>query len=94
MISRRLMLTGTAGLIALATARLVRAEALTLITARSGRMEIKRTTRNHQAEYLTGTVRIDPLFQAPNPARALARARLPSNRVPEPRGTAIRSARF
>jgi hypothetical protein len=42
MISRRLMLTGTAGLIALATARLVRAEALTLITARSGRMEIKR----------------------------------------------------
>ena len=39
MISRRLMLTGTAGLIALATARL---EALTLITARSGRMEIKR----------------------------------------------------
>jgi hypothetical protein len=29
MISRRLMLTGTAGLIALATARLVRAEALT-----------------------------------------------------------------
>jgi hypothetical protein len=73
MISRRLMLTGTAGLIALATARLVRAEALTLIAARRGTMEIKRNgsqpSRKGQAEYFTGTVRIDPLFQAPDPAR-------------------------
>ena len=38
-------------------------------------MEIKRAGsqpfRNGQAEYFTGTVRIDPLFQAPAPARAV-----------------------
>ena len=37
-------------------------------------MEIKRSgsqpSDKGQAEYFTGTVRIDPLFQSPNPARA------------------------
>jgi quercetin dioxygenase-like cupin family protein len=57
MISRRLMLTGTAGLIALATARLVRAEALTLIAARSGTMEIK---RNDPVRIGAGQVTFEP----------------------------------
>jgi quercetin dioxygenase-like cupin family protein len=39
------------------------------------KMEIKRSgtqsSAKGQAEYFTGTVRIDPLFQAPNPARVV-----------------------
>lgn len=39
------------------------------------KMEIKRSgaqpSAKGQAEYFTGTVRIDPLFQAPDPARAV-----------------------
>jgi quercetin dioxygenase-like cupin family protein len=39
-------------------------------------MEVKRIgsepSRKAPAEYFTGTVRIDPLFQAPEPARASA----------------------
>jgi quercetin dioxygenase-like cupin family protein len=45
-------------------------------TPRKTEMEIKRIgsepSRKAPAEYFTGTVRIDPLFQAPEPARASA----------------------
>jgi quercetin dioxygenase-like cupin family protein len=44
-----------------------------LIKRRSEAMEIKRSgsqpSRKGPAEYFTGTVRVDPLFQAPDPAR-------------------------
>ena len=44
------------------------------------------------ADYFTGTVRIDPLFQAPDPARLPAPASH-SSLARAPRGTPIRSAR-
>jgi hypothetical protein len=41
-------------------------------------MEIKRAgsqpSRKGPAEYFTGTVRVDPLFEAPDPARVLGPA--------------------
>ena len=75
-IRRRCLLVGGAGSAALAVAGLGRAQALTLMTSsqpRSGTLDIKRNgsqpSRRGQAEYFTGIVRIDPLFQAPDPAR-------------------------
>jgi len=75
MITRRGMLHVTGGLAALA-ARPVAAETPTRTVPkkpRNGTMEIKRggsqPSRQGPAEYFTGTVRVDPLFQAPDPAR-------------------------
>src|SRR5438105_2843335 len=76
MITRRRMLPATGGLAALATTGPAAAETPTLTgpTKRgNGIMEIKRSgsqpSRKAPAEYFTGTVRVDPLFQAPDPAR-------------------------
>ena len=78
MITRRRMLAATGGLAALAAAGAGPAgaqEKLTTPTTRRIRtMEIKRSgsqpSGKGPADYFTGTVRIDPLFQAPDPARA------------------------
>jgi quercetin dioxygenase-like cupin family protein len=72
MITRRSMLVAAAG-----TAVLAGSAASNPATAsRATEMEIKRIgsepSRKGPAEYFTGTVRIDPLFQAPEPARASA----------------------
>jgi quercetin dioxygenase-like cupin family protein len=74
MITRRHMLATTGGLTALATAGPAAAETPPHPTKRrNGTMEIKRNgsqpPRKGPAEYFTGAVRIDPLFQAPDPAR-------------------------
>ena len=59
-------------------------------------MEIKRVgsqpSTKGPADWFTGTVRIDPLFQAKDPARAPAQASR-SSLVRERRGTRIRSDR-
>ena len=59
-------------------------------------MEIKRAgsqpSGKGPADWFTGTVRIDPLFSPPEPAR-VAGARSPSSPAPAPPGTPIRSAR-
>jgi quercetin dioxygenase-like cupin family protein len=76
MITRRRVLAATGGLAALAAAGPAGAdEKLTAPTERGkGTMEIKRNgsqpSGNGPADYFTGAVRIDPLFQAPDPARA------------------------
>jgi quercetin dioxygenase-like cupin family protein len=72
MITRRRMLAATGGLAALAAA--AQAPAMTAPTTRRVRtIEIKRSgsqpSGKGPADYFTGTVRIDPLFQAPDPAR-------------------------
>jgi quercetin dioxygenase-like cupin family protein len=76
MITRRRMLAATGGLAALAAAGPAAAEMPTLTVPanrRNGTMEIKRSgsqpSRKAPAEYFTGAVRVDPLFQAPDPAR-------------------------
>src|SRR6516164_3185486 len=65
MITRRGVLANTTGAAALALAG--------ILFDRSEAMEIKRIgsqpSRKAPAEYFTGAVRIDPLFQAPDPAR-------------------------
>ena len=59
-------------------------------------MEIKRSgsqpSGKGPADYFTGTVRVDPLFQAPDPARVAAPAS-PSSPARAPRGTRIRWVR-
>ena len=77
MITRRRILAATGGLAALAAAGPAAAETPTLTVPtnrRNGTMEIKRSgsqpSRKAPAEYFTGAVRVDPLFQAPDPARA------------------------
>jgi quercetin dioxygenase-like cupin family protein len=76
MITRRRMLAGTGGLAALAAAGSAGAsENLTAPTGGGkGTMEIKRSgsqpSAKGPADYFTGAVRVDPLFQAPDPARA------------------------
>jgi len=59
-------------------------------------MEIKRIgshpSSNGSESYFTGSVRIDPLFDAPEPARGTGLAS-PSRRVPAPPGTRIRLVR-
>ena len=74
--TRRRMLAAGGGLAAFAASGPVAAEtrAPTVSTRRNGTMEIKRSgsqpSRQAPAEYFTGAVRVDPLFQAPDPARA------------------------
>ena len=59
-------------------------------------MEIKRNgsqpSGKGPAEYFTGAVRIEPLFEAPDRHAFLAPAS-PSSRAPAPHGTRIRSVR-
>ena len=59
-------------------------------------MEIKRSgsqpSGKGPADWFTGTVRIDPLFSPPDPAR-VAGARSPSSRARARPGTRTRSAR-
>jgi quercetin dioxygenase-like cupin family protein len=74
MITRRRMLAAAGGFAALAAAGPGAAETPTTpIKGRNGTMEIKRSgsqpSRKGPAEYFTGAVRVDPLFQAPDPAR-------------------------
>ena len=76
MMTRRRILTVTASLTALAAAGRAHGQALAptiLSDQRNGTMDIKRNgsqpSRKGQAEYFTGAARIDPLFQAPDPAR-------------------------
>ena len=76
MITRRRMLATTAGLAALAPIQSVAAETPLLNVPpnrRNETMEIKRIgsqpSGEGPAEYFTGAVRIDPLFQASDPAR-------------------------
>ena len=73
-ISRRLMLAGTAsGLASFAAIRFAAAQPAIQTERRSDAMEIKRNgsqpSRKGSADYFTGSVRVDPLFQAPAPAR-------------------------
>jgi quercetin dioxygenase-like cupin family protein len=75
-ITRRRMLADTGGLAILTAARPTAADApkLTVPTKRSNEtMEIMRVgsrpSGKGPTEYFTGSVRIDPLFQAPDPAR-------------------------
>lgn len=74
MIKRRRMLAGTGCLTVLAAAGAASAETPTTTKRRSGTMDIKRVgsqpSRKGPAEYFTGVVRVDPLFEAPDPARA------------------------
>ena len=76
MITRRCVLAATGGLAALATAGPAAAETpapSVATTGRNGPMEIKRSgsqpSAKGPADYFTGMVRIDPLFEAPEPAR-------------------------
>jgi quercetin dioxygenase-like cupin family protein len=76
-ITRRGMLAATGGLAALAAARPGAAEAPSTTGStkrRNETMEIMRSgsrpSGKGPAEYFTGSVRIDPLFQSPDPARA------------------------
>jgi len=74
MITRRHLLAATGGL-ALAAAGPAAAQtpALAVPTPRRNEMEIKRNgsqpSAKGSADYFTGVVRIDPLFEAPEPAR-------------------------
>ena len=76
MITRRHILAVTGGLAALAAAGAGPggAQELTVPTRRKGTMEIKRNgsqpSGKGPGDYFTGQVRVDPLFQAPDPARA------------------------
>ena len=69
MITRRHLLSAAGGLVAFSATPVVAAEA----EPRIGFMEIKRNgsqpSGKGPADYFTGTVRIDPLFQANEPAR-------------------------
>src|SRR3712207_8511642 len=73
MVTRRRLLAASGGLAALAAAPPV--PAMDVPTGRGRRtMEIKRNgsqpSGKGPAEWFTGSVKIDPLFQAPDPARA------------------------
>ena len=75
MITRRRMLAGAGGFAALAAAGAAAGQTPAVTTqGRNGTMEIKRSgsqpSRKGPSEYFTGAVRVDPLFQAPDPARA------------------------
>jgi quercetin dioxygenase-like cupin family protein len=75
MITRRSMLAIAGGLAALAATRDSSAQMPTVPTQRrNGAMEIKRSgsqpSRRGPADYFTGSVRVDPLFQPSDPARA------------------------
>jgi quercetin dioxygenase-like cupin family protein len=73
MITRRRLLTATGGLVVAAAGPAAGETPLPVQTnGRNGSMEIKRSgaqpSTKGSADYFTGTVRIDPLFQAPDPA--------------------------
>jgi quercetin dioxygenase-like cupin family protein len=76
MITRRRMLAAAGGGVTLAAAGPAGAQEKLTVPAerRKGTMEIKRNgsqpSGRGPADYFTGAVRIDPLFQAPDPARA------------------------
>jgi quercetin dioxygenase-like cupin family protein len=76
MITRRRLLAATGGLAALAATGPAGARKKLTVPGKRGKgsMEIKRNgsqpSGKGPADYFTGTVRIDPLFQAPDPARA------------------------
>jgi quercetin dioxygenase-like cupin family protein len=67
------MLAYASGVAALASAGGVAAQTPTPKTRMRSEMEIKRSgsepSRRGPTEYFTGAVRVDPLFQAPDPAR-------------------------
>jgi quercetin dioxygenase-like cupin family protein len=72
--SRRRLLTTAGGLAALSVATSLPAQSLSQATSTGSQtMDIKRSgsqpSRKGPAEYFTGTVRIDPLFQALEPSR-------------------------
>jgi quercetin dioxygenase-like cupin family protein len=74
MMTRRHILATTGGLAALATAGAAAAQRSNVSTqARNGTMQITRSgsqpSAKGSAEYFTGAVRVDPLFQAGDPAR-------------------------
>jgi quercetin dioxygenase-like cupin family protein len=73
MITRRCMLAATGGCAALASVKSTAAQTANAPTRRNGAMEIKRigsqSSGKGPADYFTGAVRVDPLFQAPEPAR-------------------------
>ena len=74
MITRRRMLATTGGFAGLAAARAAVAQGSDVTTQRrTGMMQITRNgsqrSRKGPAEWFTGAARIDPLFQAPDPAR-------------------------
>jgi hypothetical protein len=76
MITRRRMLVASSCLAALAAVGPAAAQMSTLnvpANPTDGTMEIKRSgsqpSRKGAPEYFTGSVRIDPLFQAPDPVR-------------------------
>jgi quercetin dioxygenase-like cupin family protein len=74
MITRRRMLAAAGDLAALAAAGAAGAqEKLTIPTKRKGAMNVQRNGSQPSvkgpADYFTGSARIDPLFQAPDPAR-------------------------
>ena len=74
MITRRRMLAATGGRAGLAAAGAAAAQAPNVPTqGRNGMMQSTRNgsqpSRKGPAESFTGAVRIDPLFQAPDPAR-------------------------
>jgi quercetin dioxygenase-like cupin family protein len=73
MITRRRILAGTGGIAALAAAGAAAQGANDPTQARSGTMQITRggsqPSRKGPAEWFTGAVRVDPLFQAADPAR-------------------------
>jgi quercetin dioxygenase-like cupin family protein len=76
MITRRRLLAATGGLAALAATGPAGARKKLTVPGKRGKgsMEIKRNgsqpSGKGPADYFTGTVRVDPLFQAPDPARA------------------------
>jgi quercetin dioxygenase-like cupin family protein len=73
MITRRRMLAVTGGAALAAAGPAAADTANVTIQRRNGTMEIKRNgsqaSRAGSTEYFSGVVRIDPLFQAPDPAR-------------------------
>ena len=73
MITHRRMLAATGGIAALAAAPAAARGANDPTQGRSDAMQITRSgsqpSRKGPAEYFSGTARIEPLFQAPDPAR-------------------------
>jgi quercetin dioxygenase-like cupin family protein len=73
MITRRRMLAATGGLVGLAAGAAAAQTPTVTTPGRNGTMQITRggsqPSRKGPAEYFTGAVRVDPLFQAPDPAR-------------------------
>src|SRR3954454_3990846 len=73
MITRRRILAGAGGIAAMAATAAIAQVSNVAIQARNGPMQIirsgSRPSARGPAEYSTGAVRVDPLFQAGDPAR-------------------------